>query len=610
MSKITLNDLAVLDNTAITKINSNNQILEDAIDNTLSRDGTSPNTMSASIDMNSNTILNLPVPTNSAEPATKGYVDELIEEVSGGSAADIVTTTGIQTLTHKTLTSPVINSGTINSATLTAPALGTPVSGVATNLTGLPVSTGISGLGSGVATFLATPTSANLATAVTDETGTSSLVFKDSPVFTTSITSPIVYGGSAASSSLLLTATSNGSPNSSSVARMTVDGNAGVTVDNNGHVGVNVLNPASQFHVRMGPDSNIVTIIGSATADISGVGFWSLDNANAVFKSMELRGSKIYTTTGGFGIGTTQDPGSGGLAMAGSTSGYLIQKPAAIAGANTITWPAGTTDFSATGGTSRVVKQTSTGGALTVAQLAASDLSNGTTGSGAVALATSPTFVTPLLGTPTSGVATNLTGLPLTSGVTGTLPVGNGGTGITALGSGIATWLGTPSSANLGSALTDKTGTGVNVFATSPTLTTPVLGAATATSINFGGSTFSDYVTAAWTPIDSSGASLTFTNVSARYTRIGNQVFASASLTYPTTVSGSNAVIGGLPLTVSNNNYGYTPMPLASGTGTIGSLVQALKNTTTMQIITGNGGAVTNAVLTGATLYFMMIYNV
>ena len=64
---------------------------------------------------------------------------------------------------------------------MTTPALGTPASGVLTNVTGLPVATGISGLGTGVATFLATPSSANLASTVTDETGSGALVFGTSP---------------------------------------------------------------------------------------------------------------------------------------------------------------------------------------------------------------------------------------------------------------------------------------------------------------------------------------------------------------------------------------------------------------------------------------------
>tara|TARA_R110000868_G_scaffold61567_1_gene187080 strand:- start:707 stop:4294 length:3588 start_codon:yes stop_codon:yes gene_type:complete len=85
------------------------------------------------------------------------------------------------------------------------------------------------------------------------------------------------------------------------------------------------------------------------------------------------------------------------------------------------------------------------------------------TGSGNTVLSTSPTLVTPVLGTPASATLTNATGLPVATGISG-------------LGTGIATFLATPSSANLAAALTDETGTGAAVFATSPTLVTPALG--------------------------------------------------------------------------------------------------------------------------------------
>ena len=85
------------------------------------------------------------------------------------------------------------------------------------------------------------------------------------------------------------------------------------------------------------------------------------------------------------------------------------------------------------------------------------------TGTGNNVLATSPTLVTPALGTPSSATLTNATGLPISTGVSG-------------LGAGVATFLATPSSANLAAAVADETGSGALVFATSPTLVTPALG--------------------------------------------------------------------------------------------------------------------------------------
>jgi hypothetical protein len=134
MSKITLTDLVNLENqtTAVTAINANNGILETAFDNTLSRDGTSPNTMSANFDMNSNRILNLPDSATDTEPVTQRQLNAVTTAVGNVPAGG----TTNQLLSKNSATNYDMSwkavTGTGSAVLATSPTLVTPTIGVAT----------------------------------------------------------------------------------------------------------------------------------------------------------------------------------------------------------------------------------------------------------------------------------------------------------------------------------------------------------------------------------------------------------------------------------------------------------------------------------------------
>jgi hypothetical protein len=373
--------------------------------------------------------------------------------------------TGLTLAGYQFSITPVGTANTYGSATAT-PVFTTNASGqvtAVTNTTITPALGSITGFGTGVATFLATPTSANLAAAVSDETGSGALVFANGPT---------------------LIAPALGTPISGVVTNLTgtasinINGSVGATTPTTG--AFTVLSTSSTTNTTPVLSFNASNSSFAMGATISGSYLQSmLQN-----KSGTAGASTNYVLSNDLGTDSTYygEFGMNSSVFSASTPAdfFSINNGIYFSGHDgdvSIGSGNGYKTYLAWGTTGQSAHVINAAGAIGLStNLGTTPATSGTSGFGTAGQvltsqgsAAAPTWTTASGGVTTfSAGTTGLTPSTATSGavtLAGTLAVANGGTGITAFGTGVATALG----ANV-------TGSGSIVLATSPTLVTPALG--------------------------------------------------------------------------------------------------------------------------------------